>query len=265
MRLALALALACLAGATRSGAAEPAAPELAKRAEAAAFGTDAVEVWKTEWSGEALTFGVARRHENGKFELFLRVFAPHKYEPLSYLFLPDPGGAPLVQYYRSQRIFPLGARTNRTLEVEIASAIERLPFVPGLPALDDLWPRRADRFAFARLADEKADDGTPCRVLESRPREPDGAYDRIVTLLARDSDVALESRFYLGDRLVRRVTVSPSDVEMSDGHSVVKRRTIDPPSGDSQVLTLERFSLDPVFPDQLFTTQNLRAGRFPSY
>jgi hypothetical protein len=272
MRNALAsvAAIALLALRAAADEPEPAAAELARRAAAQAFGGDAVEVWKSEWNDEELVFGVARRHDAGKLQLFVRVLAPHKYEPLSFLLLPGSDGGPIIEYYLSPRLFgpdrPFGPdrRVGRTLELQVASAVERLPFAPGLPALAELWPPRAEGASLARLADESSD-GTPCRVLERRLREPDGPYDRVVTLLARDSNVALESRFFLGDKLVRRVVVAAKDVDRSGERAVVRRRVVEEPGEADQVLSLERFSPDPVFPDQLFTSQNLRTGRFPSY
>ena len=262
-RAVLSLAL-CLAGRAAAVGAEPDAAELAKRAVAAAFGTDAVEVWKSDWQGQELSFGVARRHENGKLELYVRVFAPHKYDPLGFLIAAHKDGLPGVLYYRSPRVFPPSPLTGRTLEVETASALEPLPFAPGLPSLVDLWPPRAQDVTVARLADD-ASDGTPCRALESRLETKDGAYDRIVSLLAKDSDLALETRYYRGDKLVRKVTIAAADVDTSGGHAIARKRVVEKTGEPPQVLSLERFSLDPVFPDQLFTSLNLRAGRFPSY
>jgi outer membrane lipoprotein-sorting protein len=268
MRVAAGLALLSLAlgvsGRSLAAGAEPDAAELAKRAAAAAFGSDAVEIWKSDWQGQELSFGVARRHENGKLELYLRVFAPHKYDPLAFLIEARKDGLPGILYYRSPRVFPPGRLIDRTLDVEIASPLEPLPFVPGLPSLVDLWPRRAEDYAVARLADD-ASDGTPCRVLESRPKTEDGAYDRIVSLLAKDSDVALETRYYRGDKLVRKVTIAAADLDTSAGRAFARKRVVEKTGEPPQVLSLERFSLDPVFPDQLFTSLNLRAGRFPSY
>lgn len=260
------VAIALCARGAAAADAEPSAAELAQRAAAQAFGGDALEVWKSEWNDQELVFGIARRHASGKLELFLRVLAPHKYEPLSFLLQPGADGAPIIEYYRSPKLFDpresRDPRIGRTLEVQVASAIERLPFVPGLPTLAELWPPR-DGASLTRLADESSD-GIPCRVLERKLREPDGAYDRVVTLVARDSDLSLESRFYLGDKLVRRVASAAKDVDTSGERPVIRRRVVEQPGDADQVLSLERFSPDPVFPDQLFTSQNLRTGRFPS-
>ena len=243
---------------------EPTAAELAALATEQAFGGDAVEVWKSEWQGQEITYGVARRWQSGQLQVLLRVFTPHKYEALSFLLRPRKGGLPAIEYYRSPKLFPPSAKTGRTLDVQVASPIERLPFAPGLPTPSDLWPARASDFQLARLPDSEID-GKPCRVLEQRLRTRDGAYDRIVTSLARDSNVALETLFLRGEKWVRRVTIASADVDRTDARPVARRRSVERPGEATQVLTLERFSPDPVFPDQLFTSSNLRTGRFPSY
>ena len=260
---ALALCAAALAAPARAGD-EPDPAQLAALARQRNFGTTAVEVWKSEWQGQELSYGVARRWVSGKAEVFVRVFEPHKYEPLAFLIREREDGAPGIEYFRSPKLFGVDRRTGRTLDVVLASPIERLPFAPGLPALADLWPQRASDFALARLAD-RASDGRPCRVLEERLRAGAGDYDRVLTFLARDSGLALETQYLRGEHLVRRVTVSAGDVEGAGESAVIRRRTIERPGEADQVVTLLNFNLDPVLPDQLFTSSNLRAGRFPSY
>ncbi|HKC51271.1 MAG TPA: hypothetical protein VKF60_10805 [Myxococcota bacterium] len=261
---ATALAFAFVAEARADTDVEPNADALFALASEQAFGASAVEVWKSEWDEREITFGVARRWESGRVALVLRVFSPHNYDPLSFLLRPRASGMPSIEYYRSPKLFPIGPKSGRTLDVQVASQLERLPFAPGLPALADLWPARAADYSLARLPDAEVA-GRPCRVLEQRLRRADGAYDRIVTSLARDSHLALETRYLRGEKWVRRVTVLPSDVDRTGSRPVARRRSVERPGEATQVLTLERFSLDPVFPDQLFTSSNLRTGRFPSY
>jgi hypothetical protein len=260
---ALVLCAAALAGRARADD-EPNAAELAALANERAFGANAVEIWKSQWQTFEVSYGVARRWTGGKVEVFVRVFEPHKYDPLSFLLRAREDGAPGIEYFRSPKLFGPDARSGRTLDVVVASPIERLPFVPGLPALADLWPQRLSDFELARLPDRESD-GKPCRVLEERLRRSDGDYDRIVTLLARDSGLALETQYLRGERLVRRVTVLSSDIDQSGERPVARRRTVERPGDPDQVVSLESFNLDPVFPDQLFTSSNLRTGRFPSY
>jgi hypothetical protein len=260
--LALVLCAIVLAGPGRGG--EPDAAALAAQASERAFGGNAVEVWKSEWQNLSLSYGVARHWTGGKVEVFVRVFEPHKYDPLSFLLKEREDGAPGIEYFRSPKLFGMDAKSGRMLDVVLASPLERLPFAPGLPALVDIWPPRASDFQLARLPDRESD-GKPCRVLEQRLLHGAGDYDRIVTLLARDSGLALETQYLRGERLVRRVTVLASDIEQSDDRPIVRRRTVERPGEADQIFTLENVNLDPVLPDQLFTSSNLRAGRFPSY
>lgn len=266
MRLArwLALLLTLLSASAPRAEEEPNAAELAALATQAAFGANAIEIWKSEWDDRELTFGIARHWQSGKVEVLLRVLAPHKYEELGFLFRARASGAPAVEYYRTPKLFPIDLRSGRVIEYQVASPIERLPFAPGLPALADVMPPRPSELQATRLPDAEVA-GKACRVLELKARRSDGDYDHVVTSLARESNVALETRYLRGDRLVRRVTIMPSDIDRTDSRPVARRRTVERPGEKTQVLILERFSLDPVFPDQLFTSSNLRTGRFPSY
>src|SRR5262249_13086052 len=142
----------------------------------------------------------------GKLAVMLRVFSPHKYDPLAFLLRPRDGSLPSIVYYRSAKLFPVDPKTGRTLDVQVGSPIERLPFAPGLPALADLWPPRASDFSLHRLPDAEVQ-GKPCRVLEAQLRNRSGDYDRIVTSLTRDTNVALDTTYFRGEKWVRRVTI----------------------------------------------------------
>jgi hypothetical protein len=245
-------------------AAEPSAAEIAAAYAEQRFGGNVVEVWQTDWQGLTLELGVARRWEAGAPEVLLRVLKPHKYEALAFLLKARKDGGPSVTYYRSSKMFPPGRRTGRTLDVVLASQIERLPFVAGLPTLADLWPARASDFTYRRLPDETIEN-TACRVLESRPVKSDRGYDRIVTAIARDSGVALETRYLKGDRLVRLDRVPVHDVDTSGARAIARRHEISQSGGPPQIVAVGPVTFDPVLPDQLFTSANLRTGRFPSY
>src|SRR5262249_13771674 len=180
-------------GAARAAdaAGEPTAEQLAAAAFEQRFGGNVVEVWKTDWDGLELTLGIARRWESGKPDVLLRVLDPYKYKTLGFLMKERKNDQPSVTYYRSKEMFPPSRKTGRNLDVVVASWIDRLPFVQGLPALADLWPQPVSDFTHRRLLDEVIGD-VKCHVLESVPKHRDGAYDRIVTVLAPDSNVALE-------------------------------------------------------------------------
>ena len=268
MRQALLLALACslpwLAGHARADEDEPNAPQLAIDIIQHAFAGDVIEIWKSEWSGAELSFAVGRHWQAGKPRVRLQVLGPHKYDSLAFLIQPRPQGGPGFIYYRSSKLFPPGSQSDRSTDLEVASPIERLPFAPGLPSTMELWPMRLSDYTLTRLPDSTIS-GKPCRVLEWKLRRSDGDYDRIVTTVAHDSNLALDTQYLRGNHLVRRVTVLPTDIDHTGSRPVVRRRTVERPGDPPQVFMLESFSLDPVFPDEFFTSSNLRTGRFPSY
>jgi hypothetical protein len=267
VRIAALLALSCLvfsaAGAARAED-EPNAAELAASSIERAFGGTRVEIWRSLWKDQEITYGIARRWNASRPEVQIQVFEPRRFAGLAFLIRRLDNGAPGIEYYHAPKVFPNSSKTGRTFEIEVASPLEHLPFAPGLPPLVDFWPERASDFQFARLDDEEVS-GKPCRVLLAHLRHSEGDYDTIVTKLARDSGLALETQYLLGKHLVRRVTVLPTDIDRSQTRPVVRKRTVERTGEADQILTLENFNLDPVFPDQFFTSSNLRTGRFPSY
>lgn len=260
----LAVLATATAFASTASAAELSGDQLAAAAAEQRFGGNTVEVWQTDWRGLQLTLGMARRWQSGEPEVLLRVLEPHKYETLAFLLKQRKNDDPSVTYYRSSKMFPPDRRTGRTLDVVVGSWIERLPFVIGLPTLADLWPRPASDFTHRRLNDETLE-GVRCRVLESTPKKHDPAYERIVAVLTPDTHVALETRFMRGNTVVRLDRVRMKDIETTEGRPVARRHEIVQGKDEPQIVVVARYSLDPVLPDQLFTSSNLRIGRFPSY
>jgi hypothetical protein len=253
-----------VSGSVRADDDEPNAAQLAASSIDRAFGGSRVEIWKSEWKDQVLVYGVARRWNASRPEVEIKVFEPKHLSGLAFLIRRLDTGAPGVEYYHAPKVFPNSSKTGRTFAIEGASGLEALPYGPGLPPLIDVWPERASNYQFTRLADTEVA-GKPCRVLEARLRHSEGDYDTIVTSLARDSNIALDTQYLLERRLVRRVTVLPTDIDRSENRPVVRKRTIERTGEAPQILTLVSFNLDPVLPDDFFTSSNLRTGRFPSY
>jgi len=249
---------------TVESAAEPAPEALAQAWFDQLFGGDSIELWETEWGGTSLRYGVARRWQAGRPEVFVRVLAPRAYDELSFLLRERPGDRFEVLYYRTPKLFPAGRKAARVMPVARPTPLERLPFAPGLPAIAELEPARATDYDFRRLPDATVA-GMACRVLEGRPHVAELGFDRIVLSLARETGVALDTKWFAGEVLVRRVTTAPVDVRNESGRFLPTRRSVEQPDVEAQVFVSVRLMLDPVFPETLFTTQNLKAGRFPSY
>ena len=77
--------------------------------------------------------------------------------------------------------------------------------------------------------------------------------------------MALETTWFKADEIVRRVAVDPADVRDYDGRFLPTRRTVERPGNSAQIFSQSSLRLDPPLPDQLFATQNLKLGHFPSY
>lgn len=264
---ALATALALVAAAPSARAEEPAEPS----AEAIArgwfdqlFGASSTEVWSTEWSGGEIVFALARRWQDGRPETFLHLVSPRAYDELNFLLRDRDASRLELLYYRTPKLWKAGAKAARVMPAVVPSPIGRLPFAPGLPTLAEIQPPQITDYAFTRLPDQIVANA-PCRVIEARPHAAGLGFDRVRYSLAQETGVALETAWWLGEALVRRIAVAPGDVRDYSGRFLPTRRSVERPGSGTQVYELGQLMLDPPFPDQLFTTQNLKAGRFPSY
>ena len=264
-------ALALVAATTTAGAqggaetaAEPAPEALAQAWFDQLHGGNAVGVWSTEWAGGEIVFGVARRWQDGRPEVFLHIFKPRVYEELNFLLRERSEARLELLYYRTPKLFPFGSKAARVMPATVPPPLERLPTAEGLPALVDIAPTRASDYTFTRLPDARVAN-RPCRVIEGRPRAADLGFDVVRYSLASETGVALETVWLKAGELVRRVDVDPGAVRDYDGRFLPTRTSVERPGTSTQVFSLSALRLDPPLPDQLFTTQNLKLGHFPSY
>ncbi len=247
----------------QSGAADPPPEALVQGWLDQLYGGDSVGIWRTEWAGGELVYGVARRWNLGKPEVFLHIFTPVRFDEMNYLLRERPDARMELLYYRSPKLFSRGAKTARVMPTTVPPPLERLPFVEGLPALVDVKPPDVADFTFTRLPDARVAN-RPCRVVEGRPRSAELGFDRVRFSLANETGVALETVWFAGDEILRRVVIEPGDVADYDGRYVAKRFSVERLASATQIYTLSSLRIDPAFPDVLFTTQNLKLGHFPS-
>jgi len=263
--LLIALALVAQSATVRAqGAGEPAPEALAQAWFDQLHGGNAIEFWTTEWAGGEIVFGVARRWQAGRPEVFVHLFAPRVYDELNFLLRERADARNELLYYRTPKLFPGGAKAARVMPTVVPDPLERLPIAEGLPAIVDIEPSRASDYSFTRLPDARVAN-RPCRVIEGRPRASDLGFDLVRFSLASETGVALETAWLKAGELVRRVEVEPDAVRDYDGRFLPTRRSVERPGNSAQVFVLSTLMLDPPMPDQLFTTQNLKLGRFPSY
>ncbi len=248
---------------------EPAVAEPAPEALAQAWfdqlhGGASAGVWRTEWAGGEIVFGVARRWEDARPEVFVHIFTPRVYDELNFLLREREDARVELLYYRTPKLFPGGRKTARVMPTSVPAPLERLPFAEGLPAVGDVLPSRAADYTFPRLPDARLANRAG-RVIEGRPKAADLGFDVVRFTLARESGVALETAWFKSGELARRVVVEPADVRDFEGRMLPTRISVERPANDTQVFSISPLRIDPVFPDLQFTTQNLKLGRFPSF
>jgi hypothetical protein len=263
--LLVALALWTPAATVRAeSAAEPTPEALAQGWFDRLHGGNAIEFWTTEWGGGEVVFALARRWQEGRPEIFFHILAPRAYDELNFLLRERDAGRLELLYYRTPKMFPAGRKAARVMPASVPTPLQRLPFAAGLPAIVDIEPARASDYSFTRLPDARVAN-RDCRVIEGRPLASGLGFDRVRLSLAHETGVALETAWLQEEKLVLRVEVDPSSVRDYDGRFLPTRRSVERPGAGTQVFSLTRLMLDPVLPDQLFTTQNLKLGHFPSY
>lgn len=251
-------------GAGGASAAEPTAEALARAWFDQLYAGNSVAVWSSEWGGSEFVLGIARRWQEGRPEVFVHVFAPRVYDELNFLLRERDERRLELLYFRTPKLFRGGQKAARVATTRVPDPLERLPFAEGLPAVVDVEPVRADDYVFARLPDAKLAN-RPCRVVEGKPRAANLGFDLVRITLASETGVALETTWFRSGEIVRRVQVDPADVRDYDGRALPSRVTVERPGNGAQIFSVRSLRLDPPLPDQLFTTQNLKLGHFPSY
>jgi hypothetical protein len=251
-------------GAGTASAAEPTAEALAQAWFDQLYGGNSVAIWTSEWGGSEFVLGVARRWEAGRPEVFVHVFSPRVYDELNFLLRERDEQRLELLYFRTPKLFRGGQKAARVATTRVPDPLERLPFAEGLPAVVDVEPVRAGDYVFTRLPDTKFAN-RPCRVIEGKPRATNLGFDLVRITLASETGVALETAWFQSGEIVRRAQVDPADVRDYDGRALPSRITVERPGNSAQIFSVRSLRLDPPLPDQLFTTQNLRLGHFPSY
>ncbi len=247
-----------------ASAVEPSAEALAQAWFDQLHGGNSVAIWTSEWAGTEFVLGIARRWQEGRPEVFVHVFAPRVYDELNFLVREREEQRIELLYFRTPKLFRGGQKAARVATTRLPDPLERLPFAEGMPAVVDVVPLRAADYTFTRLPDTRFAN-LPCRVIEGKPRATDLGFDRVRLTLASESGVAIETTWFQSGEIVRRADVDPADVRDYDGRALPSRITVERPGNSAQIFSVRSLRLDPPLPDQLFTTQNLRLGHFPSY
>jgi uncharacterized protein len=128
-------------------------------------------------------------------------------------------------------------------------------------AYEDIEPKRAADWE-VRLEGNGEEAGTPCLVLDIRPRvAEDSTYERMVSCIDPVRGVILRTDFWRRGEAVKRLRVRPSDVREVAGRQIPFVFTMDTPrAGSETVVATERYEIREKLPDGIFTAGNLEIG-----
>jgi hypothetical protein len=232
-------------------------PEAAEAYFAQVHRFDALEAYEATLGSRRVQFVVARRWKDGRAQLLVDIRSPRSFEKVAFLFLQN--------RERSDDFFVYWPPLRRVLRVTAAELETSMLPIGRLMTLGDLRPTLPGELIHSPLPDTEVE-GEPCWVVESRPSGRRLGFDRMVLEISRRTGVALRTRFFNGEREIRRILVSPEDVRLFDDRYLPVRRRVEIPTDDTTAeVVLRNLMIDPPLPDQLFSKQSLITQRFPSF
>lgn len=225
-------------------------------------GFDALEAYEVVSARGRYEFALARKWEPGRVKLLIYAVSPASIRDLAALYFRNRDLPDELFVYLPPRMVPsdVPRRVRRFPASDLMPAV----LTRGVASLVDLRPIFRGELSHRRLPDATVQ-GESCRVVESRFRGGSSGFDRIQLVLSRRTGVALCTRYFRGERELRRVFVAPGDVREYDGRWLPTRRRVERPGEASGELILRNLVLDPLLPDALFTRKTLLQGRFPSF
>ncbi len=218
------------------------------------YGFDALEAYRARRGRASASFVVMRRWQGGQAQVLIDVREPSSFRKWAILMLQ--------RGHRSDDLFayiPAWRRVQR-----LNPGLLQQPIF-DLISLGDLRPISPGELAYVRLPNERVE-GELCVVLEGRPLHRGLGFERVELALSGESGFALRTRYFRGDREMRRVLISPGDLRRFGGRELPSRRRIlVDPEGEPTVVDLVNVMVDPLLPARLFSPQSLKSQHFPSF
>ncbi len=250
------LMCAALAHAEPPPANDPSADALAQGWFDQLLGFDALEAYRLGSGRMAMEFAVARKWHDGVARLLIDVSEPSEVASLGFLLLQ--------RLNHSDDFFVYANATRRVRRLRAPDLAFELPPTGASLPIAELRPFTPGELTFERLPDERVE-GEPCRVVQGLRGRDWLHFDRIEFALSTRTGVALRTRYLRAGREIRRVEVSPEDVERREDRWLPIRRRVSTPGQGEVELVLRNLMLDPALPDRLFTSHSLRYQRFPAF
>jgi hypothetical protein len=258
--LAAALAGAAVAGTAVAGAATdagpPAPPELLERAFRNLYGDDFVQVMalSTRRRGSrplVRRVQLVRKQSVRPGKSLVRFLDPPEVRRTSVLILEA------SERYDDLFVFlPALGRIRRVAAGQRADSF----FGTDL-SYEDVEPKYAEDWD-ARRVELGSEAGTPCLVLEIRPRRPEtSTYERMVSCIEPERALVLRTQFFRDGLEAKQLRVDPRDVREVAGRQIPFVLTMTTPRLRSEtVVTTERYDIHPALPEAIFTQSNLETG-----
>jgi hypothetical protein len=202
-------------------------------------------------------FTIARRWRDGLAELLFDIREPASFDKWAMLMRQTRGG--------SDDLFLYGGLATDDRVRRIASGQIEIQALFELLALVDYRPTPRGELSYQSGPDEDLDT-VPCHVVIARSPHSYLGFDRLELVFAAKTKQLLQSRFFRGDKEVRRLTSTPADYRDFGGRTLpmrrVARRWAD--GGETEIVLKRVFETGDL-PDGLFSQLNLRVQRFPEF
>jgi hypothetical protein len=128
-------------------------------------------------------------------------------------------------------------------------------------AYEDVEPKHAGDWDVT-LLERGAEAGTPCLVLDIRPKRPQvSTYEKMVSCIEPERGIILRTVFWRDGLEAKQLRVSLADVREVAGRQIpfVLRMTT-PRLRSETVVTTESYDIHPGLPETIFTQLNLETG-----
>ena len=216
------------------------------------YGFNALEAYESTRGPARAVFAVARRWKKGSAKILIDVQAPESFSKWALLLLHN--------RKRSDDLFayvPAWRRVHRLSAIDLEMQV-----LFQVLSLGEFRPISPGELEYVRLPDEEVE-GETCQVVEGRPSHRGLGFDRMELAISPKSGLALRTRVFTGENEIRRILVSPEDIQKYGQRLLpVRRRIISPPDEGVTELVLRNLVLDPALPDSIFTQHSLRKQRF---
>ena len=218
------------------------------------YGFDALLAYRASRGSAEAGFVVARRWSGEHSQVMLDIREPASFAKWAVLML--------LRSHRSDDLFVYVPPVRRVLRLN--PALLQHPIFE-LVSLGDLRPIAPGELVYTGIGREEVE-GQACTVIEGRPLHAGLGFERVELAVSDASGFSLRSRYYRGERELRRVLISPADLRGFAGRQLPARRRILLDGGrQATVVELLNVLLDPALPDRFFSKHTLRAQRFPSF